>query len=138
MATTIENTTKNNGIVQKQQKQAIKRYCQTLELVDDADLIKEYVRAHNKDSHWKEIREGLREIGILEMEMYLQGNRVFMIVETGLDFDWDIAFSKLATLPRQAEWESRMSLFQHTKGAKSTDKWLMMQRIFHLYDFESQ
>lgn len=138
MATAIENTAKNNGIVQKQQKQAVKRYCQTLELVDDMDLIKEYVRAHNEESHWKEIREGLREVGILEMEMYLQGNRVFMIVETGLDFDWDTAFSKLETLPRQTEWENKMSLFQRTKGAKSTDKWLMMQRIFHLYDVESQ
>ena len=28
-----------------------------------------------------------------------------MIVETPFDFDWDEAFARLATLPRQEEWE---------------------------------
>ena len=58
-----------------------------------------------------EIGEGIKSVGILEMEIYLCGNRLFMIVETPLDFDWDTAFSRLAGLPRQAEWEEYMSVF---------------------------
>lgn len=40
------------------------------------------------------------------------GNRLFMIVETALDFDWDTAMARLATLPRQAEWEDYVAAFQ--------------------------
>ena len=33
----------------------------------------------------------------LEMEIYICGNRLFMIVETPIDFDWESAMAKLAT-----------------------------------------
>jgi len=50
------------------------------------------------------------------------------------DFDWDEAFARLATLPRQEEWETYMSIFQVARpGATSAEKWRMMERIFHLY-----
>jgi L-rhamnose mutarotase len=69
------------------------------------------------------------------MEIYLVGTRLFMIVETPLDFDWDSAMARLATLPRQQEWEDYMSEFQAAeKGASSDEKWRMMERIFHLYE----
>ena len=35
-----------------------KRYCQTLELKNDPELIKKYVEAHDREHHWREIREG--------------------------------------------------------------------------------
>ena len=43
----------------------------------------------------KEILAGIREVGILEMEIYILGTRLFMIVETPLDFDWDTAMERL-------------------------------------------
>lgn len=122
------------GYTQKKHGQPIKRYCQTLDLIDDSQIIQEYIAAHAEMNHWKEIRAGLKTIGILEMEIYVLGNRLFMVVETGLDFDWDIAFSKLDTLPRQAEWENKMSFFQRSNGKTSSEKWQMMERIFCLYD----
>ncbi len=36
-----------------------KRYCQTLELKNDPELIKKYVEAHDREHHWSEIREGI-------------------------------------------------------------------------------
>ena len=58
-----------------------------------------------------------------------------MIVETPIDFEWDKAFAKLATLPRQQEWEEYLSAFQITAtGATSAEKWKMMERIFYIYD----
>ena len=64
----------------------MKRYCQTLELVDDPELIRKYCEVH---SHvWPEVIEGQRQVGILDMEIYLNGNRVFMICDTVDDFDW--------------------------------------------------
>ncbi|HRZ96378.1 MAG TPA: L-rhamnose mutarotase [Paludibacter sp.] len=110
-----------------------KRYCQTLELKDEPELIEEYKFWHKKENRWPEIPEGIQSVGILDMELYIFGNRLFMIVETPLDFDWDSAFNKLATLNRQAEWEEFMAKFQLTKpGASSSEKWNMMERIFSL------
>ena len=112
----------------------VKRYCQTLQLKDDPELIAEYRRRHSEGVAWKEIREGIREVGILEMEIYILGTTLFMIVETPLDFDWNTAMAKLATLPRQAEWEDYMAELQDAQpGATSDQKWKLMERMFYLY-----
>ena len=98
-------------------------------------MIEAYCRIHSKEKAWPEIRAGIREVGILEMEIYILGNQLFMIVETPADFDWDTAMNKLATLPRQAEWEEYVARFQQcAKQASSDEKWKMMERMFYLYD----
>lgn len=113
----------------------VKRYCQTLDLRDNPELIAEYRRRHSADHIWPEILAGIREVGILEMEIYILGTRLFMIVETPLDFDWDTAMARLDTLPRQQEWEEYMSIFQQVlPGMSSAEKWRPMERMFHLYD----
>lgn len=114
--------------------QPVKRYCQTMDLKKEPALIKEYRNRHSEDNAWKEILDGIRAVGILEMEIYILDNRLFMIVETPLDFDWDSAMAKLATLPRQQEWEEYMAMFQDCDAtATSDEKWKMMERMFHLY-----
>jgi len=126
--------TKKTGYPVKKFDFPTKRYCQTLDLKDDVALIAEYVDRHSEAKIWNEILEGIRAVGILEMEIYLVGTRLFMIVETAADFDWDTAFARLAALPRQAEWEEYMSVFQVSKpGASSAEKWQLMDKIFRLY-----
>lgn len=111
-----------------------KRYVQTMELKDDDALIKRYCEAHDKDHFWSEINEGIRAVGILEMEIYITGNRLVMIVDAPLDFDWTAAMARLATLPRQAEWERYVAMFQQCAAdATSDQKWQMMRRMFYLY-----
>jgi len=115
----------------------VKRYCQTLDLKDDPELIRRYRECHSPGGCWPEILAGIRQVGILEMEIYIHGNRLFMIVETPEDFDWDTAMARLATLPRQAEWEAFTALFQQcAEGATSDQKWQMMERMFYLYDID--
>lgn len=113
----------------------VKRYCQTLDLKNDPALIECYRYFHSREGSWPEIRKGIREVGILEMDIYIDGNRLFMIVETPLDFDWDTAMQRLATLPRQAEWEAFVAQFQQCDPTATSDqKWRMMERMFTLYD----
>ena len=110
-----------------------KRYCQMLFLNVDEKGIEEYKYWHKKENIWKEIPDGIRRAGILNMEIYLHGNIEFMIVETPLDFDWDEAFGRLATYERQAEWEEFMSQFQKTEGtSRSNEKLQLMERILTL------
>lgn len=119
----------------KQYDVPVKRYCQTLDLRDNPELINEYRNRHSKDNIWREILDGIKSVGILEMEIYILGTRLVMIVETPLDFDWDSAMSKLATLPRQDEWETYMAVFQQAEpGKSSSEKWRQMERMFYLYD----
>lgn len=123
-----------NGYPVQEYHGPVKRYCQTLDLRDNPELIAEYRRRHSQGHIWKEVPEGIRQVGILEMEIYLLGTRLFMIVETPMDFDWDTAMARLGTLPRQAEWEDYMAEFQLVKaGMSSAEKWQLMERIFHLY-----
>lgn len=127
--------TKETGYPVKKFETPTKRYCQTLDLKDDPQLIELYKKYHSKEESWPEIREGIRRVGILEMEIYLIGSRLFMIVETPVGFDWKKAFEQLAGLPRQAEWEKMMSAFQVADTqADSAEKWQLMERIFMLYD----
>ena len=107
----------------------MKRYCQTLRLVDDERLIEQYVEAH---AHvWPEIIEGQREVGILDMQIFRHGRDLFMICDTVDDFDWQRDMARLATLPRQAEWEAYVAQFQGADpDARSDEKWQMMSRIF--------
>ena len=107
----------------------MKRYCQTLELTDNKELVEAYIREH---AHvWPEVQDGIREVGILDMQIYALGNRLFMIVDTVDDFDWVKDNARLATLPRQAEWEAYVAQFQGCRAdARSDEKWQMMVRIF--------
>lgn len=119
----------------KEYHQPVKRYCRTLDLRDDPELIAEYRRRHSQTEIWPEVMAGIREVGILEMEIYILDTRLFMIIETALDFDWDTAMERLSTLPRQQEWEDYMSVFQlAAPGATSAQKWQPMERMFHLYE----
>lgn len=107
----------------------MKRYCQTLTLVSNPELIEQYLEAH---AHvWPEIIEGQHAVGICSMQIYALGNVLFMIVDTVDEFDWERDMARLATLPRQAEWEAYVSLFQGCDAnATSAEKWQMMTPIF--------
>lgn len=109
----------------------MKRFCQTLELVDDPEIIEAYIREHS--AVWPEVQAGIREVGILDMQIYAYGNRLFMIMDTVDEFDWERDNARLAGLPRQAEWEAYMASFQGADPyAPSTDKWRLMDKIFEL------
>ena len=120
-----------DGYPSKRHAVPTQRYCQTLDLRDDPQLVAEYRRRHGAEQIWPEIPAGIRAVGILEMEIYILGTRLFMIVETPVDFDWERAMTRLGTLPRQQEWEEYMSLFQLAEpGMSSAEKWRPMEPMF--------
>ena len=111
----------------------IQRYCLTLDLREDPELIVEYRHWHEKQNIWPEIPAGIKAAGILGMEIYLLGNRLFMIIEAGPGFDFARDMKLLAILPRQQEWEAFVSKFQKSvPGERSAEKWKLMERIYSL------
>jgi L-rhamnose mutarotase len=109
------------------------RFCKTLSLKDDDQLIEDYKKVHAPGAAWPEITAGMREVGILDMEIYIHGTKLFMIMDTVPDFDHDTAMAELAKKPRQGEWEAYVSRFQQTSAdATADEKWQMMERIYKL------
>ena len=97
---------KKQGYKVRKYQGPVKRYCQMLNLKNDAALIAEYRKRHSEGKVWPETLAAIREVGILEMEIYILGTNLFMIVETPLDFDWDTAMARMATLPRRQNGKS--------------------------------
>ena len=125
---------KMEGYIQNLSNGKLKRYVQFLEIKDDPELMAQYRYWHSEAHHWQEIREGIKAVGILEMEIYMRDNQLVMIVDAPADFNWQKAMDRLATLPRQAEWEAFVARFQGcSANARSDEKWHPAERIFHLY-----
>lgn len=110
-----------------------KRYCKTMMLRNVPELIKAYKKAHAKGAAWPEITQGMKEVGIVDMEIYLLGTKLFMIMDTTADFDHDKVMIELALKPRQKEWEAYMSQFQDSAAWATADqKWQLMDRIYKM------
>jgi L-rhamnose mutarotase len=104
-----------------------------MQLKDDPALIEEYKKLHAMENAWPEITTGMKKVGIIDMEIYISGTTLFMIMDTKADFDHDKAMTELAVLPRQAEWEALVSQFQKTHSNVSAgEKWKLVERIYKL------
>ena len=108
-----------------------KRYCLALDLKDDPQLIAEYRRYHEKI--WPEIAKSIKDSGIEDMEIYLRGARLFMIMKVRDDFSFEAKARADAANPKVQEWEKLMWRFQQPlPDAKPGEKWLLLDRIFKL------
>ena len=109
----------------------MQRFCLALDLVDDAELIKEYEKYHAKGNAWPAVTQHDIDAGGLNIEIFRTGNRMFMILETGDEFTFEKKAAFDATNPKIAEWEELMWKFQQPlPWAKNGEKWILMDRIF--------
>jgi L-rhamnose mutarotase len=114
-------------------KNVFKRYCKSMKLKDDPKLIEEYRKLHAMGASWPEITAGMKEVGIIDMEIYISGTTLFMIMDTRDDFNHEQAMAKLAKLPRQTEWEATVSKYQQTHSeASANEKWRLLERIYKM------
>ena len=110
-----------------------RRYCLTLDLKDDPKLIAEYKRYHQRI--WPEITRSIKDAGVAEMEIYLLGTRMFMIMEVSESFSFEAKKKADRLNPKVQEWEILMSTFQKSlPQAKPGEKWVLMERVFRLED----
>jgi L-rhamnose mutarotase len=110
-----------------------RRFCLTLDLKDDPSLIAEYKRYH--EMIWPEITRSIEDSGIEDMEIYLLGTRMFMIMEVNEHFSFEGKTKADQLNPKVQEWENLMGTFQQSlPQAKPGEKWLLMERVFKLED----
>ncbi len=107
------------------------RYCLTLDLKKDPALVAQYKLFHQKI--WPEISKSIRDAGIEDMEIYLLGTRMFMIMEVNESFSFESKAKSDQENPKVQEWEDLMLKFQQPlEGAAPGEKWQRMERIFKL------
>ncbi len=112
---------------------SFKRFCKYIRLKNDPKLIEEYKKLHAKGAGWPEITEGMKQVGIIDMEIYILGADLFMIMDTKADFDHEKAMAQLAKLPRQTEWETLVSKYQEANHkAPAGEKWQILERVFKM------
>jgi len=109
----------------------MRRYCLTLDLKDDPALIAEYKHYHQEI--WPEITQSIKDAGVENLEIYLLGTRLFMILEVGPTFSFEAKAKADQANPKVREWEELMWKFQRPlPQAQPGEKWLLMERIFQL------
>ncbi|GAA4104014.1 L-rhamnose mutarotase [Zhongshania borealis] len=110
-----------------------KRYCLALDLIDDPDLIAEYQRYHEAGNVWPEITQSIKDAGVIDMEIYLSGNRLFAILEVNEMFSFEAKALADNANKKVQEWEALMATMQlPLPWAAKGEKWLLMDRIFTL------
>jgi L-rhamnose mutarotase len=108
-----------------------RRYCFTLDLKDDPRLIAEYKKYHERI--WPEITRSIRDAGIEDLEIYLLGTRMFMIMEVNNSFSFEAKTQMDQQNPKVQEWEDLMWKYQQAlPQARPGEKWMLMEKIFKL------
>lgn len=109
----------------------MKRYCLALDLQDDPEIIARYKVSHQQVP--AAIEESIQESGIRVMDIYLTGNRLFMIMEVEDDFSFDKKARMDAANKNVQEWEEKMGNLQKSlPWASPGEKWVLMEQIFSL------
>lgn len=118
-------------LLRNESAQVSKRYCLTLDLKNDPRLIAEYRRHHQKV--WPEITRSLKDSGVEDLEIYLLGTRMFMIMDVTDKFSFEAKAKADQQNSKVQDWEQLMWKFQQAlPQAKPGEKWLLMEKIFSL------
>ncbi len=111
----------------------MRRLCFTCDLKDKPELIAKYREYHLKEKIWPEVISSIKGAGVVNMEIYLLTNRLFMIMEVDETFDPEKKKKMDAENPKVQEWETLMWSFQQAlPEAEPGEKWVEMERIFAL------
>jgi L-rhamnose mutarotase len=109
----------------------MQRFCLTLKLYPDPQLVAEYVERHRRV--WPEVLQSQLDAGVTGMEIYeLDGNLV-MVMDTNDDFTFEKKAAMDRANPKVMEWESEMAKYQVSDpSADASVKWRSMRKIFDL------
>ena len=109
----------------------MKRYCLTLDLKNDPELIRQYEEHHQ--AVWPEIIKSIKNAGIENMEIYRYSNRLFMIMEVNDEFSFEKKQKADRENVKVQEWEELMWNYQQPFAeTPKGGKWMLMNKIFDL------
>jgi len=108
------------------------RHCLILDLKDDPELIATYVAWHRPGGPPRVVTDSIRACGIEEMEIFISGNRLVMIMDVLPHFDPAAKAARDAQDPEVQAWEKLMATYQQPVAWAGTQKWLAAKSIYRL------
>jgi L-rhamnose mutarotase len=104
-----------------------------LDLKDDAATIDAYKKWHMAGAVPEPVTKSIRGADIEELEIFLAGNRLVMILTPGPHYDSEAKATADETNPDVQKWETLMWGFQkQLPFARPDQKWVPMERIYAL------
>ena len=114
----------------------IERRCFALDLKPDTAAIDSYKHWHRPGGPPAEVNQSLRDAGILALDIYLIGNRLFMIMDSDAAAAAGAKSTEDSDSPQVRAWEALMSELQQElpfpKKQSSAGKWQLLEHIYSL------
>lgn len=112
--------------------QSTTRRCFAVDLHDDADQIARYREWHRAGGPPAAVTEAIRADDVRELEIWLVGDRMFMILEQGDAYDPVAKLARDAANPDVQAWDALMRTFQKPLPFAPDQTWVEMARIYAL------
>jgi L-rhamnose mutarotase len=111
----------------------VRRLCHAVDLRDEPQAIAAYRAWHAPGGPPAAVNASIRAAGIEALEIYLTGDRLFMIMEVGEGFSATAKAVADAADPEVQAWEALMWTFQKAlPWAAPGEKWVACERIYAL------
>lgn len=110
------------------------RHCLILDLKNDPELIAAYIDWHRPGAPPRAVTRSIRDAGIEEMEIFISGNRLVMIMDVLPHFDPAAKIAKDASDADVRAWEELMAAYQQPVPWAGPRKWAPAQSIYRLSD----
>jgi L-rhamnose mutarotase len=119
----------------KREGRAVPQHVFVLDLKPDPDLIARYKAWHAPGSVPPAVLASIRKAGILEMEIFLAGDRLVMLMTADETYNPAIKAAADAATPEVVAWEQMMDAFQQRLAfAGPGEKWVEARPVFRLTD----
>ncbi|CAN5431118.1 L-fucose mutarotase [soil metagenome] len=108
------------------------RRCFAVDLHDDADQIALYRAWHRAGGPPSAVTAAIRADDVRDLEIWLVGDRLLMILEQGDGYDPEAKAARDAANPDVQAWDALMRSFQKSLPFAPAQTWVEMERIYAL------
>jgi L-rhamnose mutarotase len=114
----------------------IVRRCFAVDLVNDPESIARYREWHKPGGPPQAVTDAIRADGVVDLQIWLVGDRMFMILEqdASLAVDPAIKAARDAANPDVSAWDALMRTFQKPLPFAPNATWVEMLQIYSLSD----
>jgi len=120
-----------NGLVEVEMSKTVRR-CFAVDLYDDPASIARYRAWHEAGGPPAAVTAAIRADDVRELEIWLVGDRMFMILEQGDQYDPAAKADRDAANADVQAWDALMRTFQKSLPFAPGQTWVEMERIYAL------